>query len=928
MSRSYLSKRLPWLVLATLFAPLNAGSVELAWDPSPSVVVGYYIYRSGTSGSGYARLNSTPVASCNFKDSNTAAGFKYYYVVKAVNNEGLESAPSNEVEAVVSAATAPNQNPTASAGPDQVVRSGDLVTLSGSGSDPDGDTLSFSWTQVLGPSVSLSGASSATATFTAPTVSSDMNLSFRLTVNDGRGGTASDDTVVTVRANRSPTANAGPDQTVSTGQKVTLAGSGSDPDGDPLTFLWTEVSGTGVTLSGANSATATFTAPSTSGTLVFRLTVSDGRGGTASDDVSITVGTNQDPTADAGPDQTVRSGETVVLSGKGSDPDGDPLTFAWSQLSGPTVTLTGANTATASFTAPSVKGNNTTLTFRLTVNDGRGGVATDDVSIVVRKNDPPTVETKPNKKAVSKETVTLDATVEDPDGDPLQIEWKQLSGFPVWVANSRTSTASFEAPEVSDERELLFQITVSDGAYTVDAMVRVHVSPLIERRPVFPVDLSRAGALFENTFVGVAVMNPRWETNPVRIMGLDSQGTTTANVPLLNDLAPQGQNAFLTSSIFGYNPIQASMIVEGESGPVNAFFMVGDNDLQRMDGIGGELRASRTLFFPVGRATEDESTLIYLFNPSENEDPSVVLRLIGPNGGLIRQTTRSLPASGALMGTLPELFGLTNEVREGYVRVTANVLLKGFLLHARPSDLSSLSGQPPLPTTQFLVPHFFADNQGGGSEIRIINAGAVPAVLRLQFFDDNSRLMGSEEIRISSGRMFVGQVEQLVDLKLPSEGEYQMVTGHIQIDVIAPSNPESAKLIGSINFSGSQGSFSSSLPIARQGEPETVFLQVAQSPEAGLFTGLAVLNPGGETASVTVEAYDQNGNRTGRADIDIPPGHRVVDLLSGECFFGPEFNQVTGHLRVASAQPVVSFVFFGDYGSRFMAAVEGQIPSR
>jgi bacterial leucyl aminopeptidase len=77
--------------------------------------------------------------------------------------------------------------------------------------------------------------------------------------------------------NQPPTANAGPNQTVTAGTQVTLAGSGNDPDGgpSPLTYAWSQVSGTSVTINNANQATATVT-PTTAGPYVFRLTVSDG----------------------------------------------------------------------------------------------------------------------------------------------------------------------------------------------------------------------------------------------------------------------------------------------------------------------------------------------------------------------------------------------------------------------------------------------------------------------------------------------------------------------------------------------------------------------------------------------------------------------------------------------------------------------------
>ena len=381
--------------------------------------------------------------------------------------------------------------PTASAGPDQTVNEGAAVTLDGSGSsDPNGDPLAYSWSQTSGQQVTLAGADTASPTFTAPTVSEQINLVFQLTVT-AAGESHTDTVSIAVRDSESnaPTADAGPDQTVNEGTAVTLDGSGSsDPNNDPLAYSWSQTSGTTVSLSSSTAQSPTFTAPvvASETDLVFELDVSDGAD-TVADTVTVTVrdSASNAPTADAGPDQTVDEGDAVTLDGSGSsDPNNDPLAYSWSQTSGQQVTLAGADTASPTFTAPTVS-EQINLVFQLTVT-AAGESHTDTVSIAVRdsESNAPTADAGPDQTVNEGTAVTLDGSgSSDPNNDPLAYSWSQTSGTTVSLSSSTAQSPTFTAPVVASETDLVFELDVSDGADTVADTVTVTVRDSASNAP-------------------------------------------------------------------------------------------------------------------------------------------------------------------------------------------------------------------------------------------------------------------------------------------------------------------------------------------------------------------------------------------------------------------------------------------------------------
>lgn len=176
--------------------------------------------------------------------------------------------------------------------------------------------------------------------------------------------------------NRSPVADAGADQTLSdddnSGEElVSLVGTGSDSDGSIVSYQWSD----GATALGS---TAAITPTLTVGSHILTLTVIDDDGATAMDAVVVHVLANQDPSADAGSDNTVfdtdNSGsEFVTLVGSGSDSDGTIASYQWNEGT----TILG-NSATIS---PELSIGTHTLT--LTVTDNGGAIASDSIIVTV-----------------------------------------------------------------------------------------------------------------------------------------------------------------------------------------------------------------------------------------------------------------------------------------------------------------------------------------------------------------------------------------------------------------------------------------------------------------------------------------------------------------------------------------------------------------
>lgn len=443
-----------------------------SFDQDGSITSSLWVQTSGTA----AVINNATTAIADFIAPAVVATEVLGFSVTITDDLGLTAT------AVVNITVNPgNSAPVVDAGLAQTVVEQTLVNLTGSATDVDGTIANLVWSQVSGTVVVITDNGDGTASFTAPAVIASETLVFRLTATDDLGAVSSADVTITVDlANVAPTVTAGTAQTVNEQTAVALSGSATDSDGTIASLVWSQLSGSIVTITDNSDGTASFTAPILTATdvLTFRLTATDNNAAVSSADVTITVNpVNALPTVSAGVAQSVDEQLVVNLSGSASDSDGTLTSIVWSQISGTAVVLTDAGTGAASFTAPTLTVAEI-LNFRITATDNEGGVSTADVAITVNPvNALPTVSAGTAQTVDEQVVVTLTGSASDTDGTIASQVWSQLTGSVVVLSDTGTGSASFTAPTLTVTEILNFRITVADnegGISTADVAITVN----------------------------------------------------------------------------------------------------------------------------------------------------------------------------------------------------------------------------------------------------------------------------------------------------------------------------------------------------------------------------------------------------------------------------------------------------------------------
>jgi DNA/RNA endonuclease G (NUC1) len=378
------------------------------------------------------------------------------------------------------------------------------ISVLGNDADVDGDSLT-----ITGVSQGAHGsvANNGNNVSYSPAANFNGSDSFTYTIGDGHGGTATANVSVTINAvNDAPVAA---DDSATTNEDTPIAisvlANDSDVDGDSLTVSAVTQGAHGSVTNNGNDVSYS-PAANFNGSDSFTYTMSDGHGGTATANVSVTINAVNDAPV-ANDDSATTDEDTSVninVLTNDADVDGDSMTVsAVTQGAHGSVSNNGSNVTYAP-----VADYHGSDSFSYTISDGHGGTATANVSVIVNAvNDNP-IAIADSAATNEDNSVTIDVVANDTDvdGDTLSLN---TVGSPSHGSVSIVSGKAVYSPAANYNGSDSFGYVVSDGhGGQANGSVSVTVTPVNDA----PTANNQSVATSSNTPVSITLTGNDLET--------------------------------------------------------------------------------------------------------------------------------------------------------------------------------------------------------------------------------------------------------------------------------------------------------------------------------------------------------------------------------------------------------------------------------
>ncbi|MDD3386712.1 MAG: hypothetical protein PHU17_01600 [Candidatus Pacebacteria bacterium] len=381
----------------------------------------------------------------------------------------------------------PTGNITVSAGQNQTILSGQSTNLYGTASQSAGLPMTYQWSCNGG---SLSNSSVLQPMFYAPTVSSTQTYSCTITARDSSNSSVSSTVYITVNPSGYyypgggvgyPSVSAGSNQTVISGQSISLYGSATHSNNLPMTYQW---SCNGGSINNSTTLYPTFYAPTVSSTQTYNctLTVRDSNNNSASSTVYITVnpsgyyypgsGSSNNFSVSAGPVKTLTGGQSTILEGSANNIYGSYMTYQWSCNGG---SLSYPNSLRPTYYAPLISSAKT-YTCTLTVRDSNNNTATASTYIYVNttgSNYNYLSASTNMAEGVSSNAATLKGKIDTAYGNNVSVRFNwgissQLANVTPWQYNKTSGNiVSSYISGLEKGKTYYYRIEANDGNRTV-----------------------------------------------------------------------------------------------------------------------------------------------------------------------------------------------------------------------------------------------------------------------------------------------------------------------------------------------------------------------------------------------------------------------------------------------------------------------------
>lgn len=429
-------------------------------------------------------------------------------------------------------------------------------------------------------------------------------------------------------------------------------------------------------------------------------------------------------------------------------------------------------------------------------------------------------------------------------------------------------------------------------------------------------------------FTGYAVSNPGLEDASLQFATYPQTEVDKWYFPVqrgLMNLPAKGQWAHMGIEMFPEGDKTNHWVeLTTNSASLGSFFLLKDGDA--LDGATAQMNPSRTIYFP--RIVSGEKRFrgktplceFYLINPN-GYSVQVLLTLVGVErfpGHLARVQTRyvTLGAKGKFKTDIESMFFHYTQYVSAHLKVEVTSPRGGIFGFETirlndPETIVAFNALEPDETGR-LYSAQLASGERVFTSLKLVNTSERPIGILLSAVADNGALFGAPvSFVLAADDSFERDVADIFNF--PPD---RLTVGSLKVEADGPG------LVGDVVFGAPDDlEYAAALPLDNRPFRDAVFSHVANVP--GFFTGLALFNPGDQSAAVTVRVIAASGSETGRADFILNAGQRLARLL-------PELvpssaGQAGGYVRVESSQPLVGQQMFGGSDLKQLSAIPAQV---